>query len=76
MKTRNPDHACWRLAAIYRCCIRFGMDSAWALRQVRGVSPDGGRDHMVANWFTDMDRIRELHQRRMPVEESCLAMAA
>ncbi|CAN0566646.1 unnamed protein product [Laminaria digitata] len=28
---RNSDMICWRVAAIYRCCLRLGMSKEWAL---------------------------------------------
>jgi len=44
----------WRMAAIYRCCIRFEAPHDWAIERVRELYPDGSRDRDVENWFTDM----------------------
>lgn len=61
--TRSLLMKAWRVAAIYRCCLRHGADEAWALRRLREIFPDGSRDHEVENWFTDMT---ELRARRQP----------
>lgn len=39
----HPDKF-WRVAAIYRCCVRFKKDMYWAeqqLKQLRNLSSDG-----------------------------------
>lgn len=54
----------WRTAAIYRCCRTRGMSRAWALEKVRGIAPDGARDHLVELWFVDIDRLRQRLQAR------------
>jgi hypothetical protein len=39
----HPDK-CWRVAAIYRCCIRYNKDMQWAhekLSEMRILSSDG-----------------------------------
>lgn len=61
---------CWRIAAIYRSCLRFGKDRSWASEKLSGLLPDAVRDEMVANWFTDM---AELQQRYRALKEEAAA---
>jgi len=58
---RNQDMICWRVSAIYRCCLRLGKSKAWALEKLREISPDGKRDHMADIWFANMDSVRRYH---------------
>lgn len=62
----HPDTS-WRLAAIYRCCVRYGMTREIALQKVVAVFrvepwPDSTRvfkaEQLVNIWFRDgrMDR--------------------
>lgn len=60
---RDPDMICWRVAAIYRCCLRMGMNKDWALKKLREVSPEGHRDHMADLWFANMDDVRAYYFR-------------
>jgi hypothetical protein len=55
---RHPDMICWRVAAIYRCCLRVGMSKEWALEKLREIAPDGKRDHMADIWFAGMNYAR------------------
>lgn len=66
---RLPERRAWRTAAIYRCCLRFGKDASWALRKIREICPDGSRDHLVENWFIDMDRLRDLREYRARIHD-------
>lgn len=52
----------WRMAAIYRCCLRYEADPQWALSRVREIHPDGSRDKEIDNWFTDMAELRQRHR--------------
>ncbi len=56
---RDPLFRSWRIAAIYRCVLNYGMQRDWALSRVRELFPDGSRDGLVDNWFTDIDSVRE-----------------
>jgi len=58
---RSPDMICWRVAAIYRSCLRLGMSKTWALEKLREIAPDGKRDHMADIWFANMDSVRRYH---------------
>ena len=58
---RKPDMICWRVAAIYRSCLRLGMSKNWALEKLREINPDGKRDHMADIWFANMDAVRRYH---------------
>lgn len=55
---RDPDMICWRVAAIYRCCLRLGMSRDWAISKLREISPEGHRDHMADLWFADIENVR------------------
>jgi hypothetical protein len=55
---RDQDMICWRVSAIYRCCLRLGMDKAWALKKLREISPEGHRDHMADVWFMNIEDLR------------------
>jgi len=54
----------WKMAAIYRCCIRYGMEKSCALAAVRKHFPDGSRDQTVEIWFQGMENIHEFLVRR------------
>jgi len=58
---RNPDMICWRVSAIYRCCLRLGMDKDWALEKLREICPEGHRDHMADLWFSNIEDVRRFH---------------
>lgn len=62
---RNPDMTCWRVAAIYRCCLRLGMSKDWAVEKLREISPGGQRDHMADVWFMGIEDARRHYQRRV-----------
>ncbi|MCW3784292.1 hypothetical protein [Defluviimonas salinarum] len=72
---QDATRTCWRMAAIYRCCIRYGKDEAWALRKVREIFPSGSRDAVVTNWFTDMAALQERHLRLNSAVEDAPGMA-
>jgi hypothetical protein len=55
---RNPDMICWRVSAIYRCCLRLGMSKEWAVSKLREISPEGHRDHMADLWFANIESVR------------------
>lgn len=63
-RLRQSGMRFWRMAAIYRCCIRFGKDHAWALDKVREIFPDGARDSVVDNWFVDMGVLQARYRSR------------
>lgn len=74
---RNPDMICWRVSAIYRCCLRLGMSKDWALEKLREISPEGHRDHMADVWFANMDSVRRFHMaQHAAAQEPALQMAA
>ena len=56
---RDPIFRSWRIAAIYRCVLNHEMPRDWALMRVREIFPDGSRDSLVDNWFTDIDSVRD-----------------
>lgn len=63
LRVRHPDMVCWRVAAIYRCCIRFGKTKAWALDRLREISPEGRRDSVADNWWMDMAQLQQRYAR-------------
>jgi hypothetical protein len=73
---RDPLWRAWRMAAIYRCCLRYEKDEAWALEKVREVHPDGSRDGMVGIWFMGMEEFRASWRLQSPVVDESYAMAA
>jgi hypothetical protein len=74
---RDPLWRAWRMAAIYRCCIRFAKDEAWALEKVREIHPDGSRDALVGVWFMGMADLQAGWRRDHPrVEAQNFALAA
>lgn len=54
----DAARTCWRVAAIYRCCLRHGASPSWARDRLREIYPDGSRDHLVEAWFLGMDLLR------------------
>ncbi|MFX4300314.1 hypothetical protein [Pseudosulfitobacter pseudonitzschiae] len=58
---RNSDMICWRVAAIYRCCLRLGMSKEWALEKLREICPEGHRDHMADVWFSNIEDVRRYY---------------
>ncbi len=70
---RDADMICWRVSAIYRCCLRLGMPKSWALEKLREISPDGKRDHMTGVWFSNIESVRSYYFSRIqtadPVQE-------
>ena len=60
----DATRTCWRVSAIYRCCLRYEASPEWALGRLRDIFPDGTRDHMVDVWFMGMEGLRA--RRRMP----------
>lgn len=74
----DATRTCWRVAAIYRCCLRYDATPEWALGRLREIFPDGTRDHMVDVWFMGMEDLRA--RRRMleasEPEAQTLSMAA
>lgn len=63
----------WRMAAIYRCCLRHEADPEWALMRVREIYPDGSRDREVDNWFTDMAELRQHHRPQTDFPQLAIA---
>lgn len=55
---RGQDMICWRVSAIYRCCLRLGMSKDWAIEKLREICPEGHRDHMADVWFANMEDVR------------------
>ena len=45
----DATRTCWRVAAIYRCCLRYDASPEWAIGRMREIFPDGTRDHMVGH---------------------------
>lgn len=44
---QGAERTCWRMAAIYRVCVRQDVTRAWVLRRIREVFPCGTRDNMA-----------------------------
>lgn len=59
LRDRDPIYQCWRIAAIYRCVLRYGCDRDWALKRVREAAPDGRKDHLVDLWFLGLENFRK-----------------
>lgn len=70
---RDPIYRCWRVAAIYRCVIRYGKPFDWAIEEMRRLYPDHSRDAVVENWFVDIDRIRVRVPAGPEIEEPRMA---
>lgn len=62
-RRRYPDMICWRVSAIYRCCIRYRKSKDWALEKLREISPEGHRDIMANIWWMDMADLQDRHGR-------------
>lgn len=60
LRDRDPVYQCWRVAAIYRCVLRYDKGRDWALQHLRALDPTGRKDHLVDVWF--MGGIRILPQ--------------
>lgn len=75
---RDRDMICWRVSAIYRCCLRLGMSREWALEKLREISPEGHRDHMVNVWFANIEDVRRhyMDSKSTPSDEEIFDMAA
>jgi len=58
LRDRDPIYQCWRVAAIYRCVLRYGKDRDWALRHLRELDPTGRKDYMVDVWFMGIEQTR------------------
>ena len=73
----DAGKTCWRVSAIYHCCIRFGKSRTWALLKIREIFPDGTRDVLVENWWSDMSNLQERHVRlSMPEPATALRRMA
>lgn len=57
LRDRDPIYQCWRVAAIYRCVLRYGKGRDWALQRLRDLDPSGRKDHLVDIWFLGLDRV-------------------
>lgn len=69
MKIADPVlRRAWRMAAIYRLCLRRSLSRDWALQKVRDIAPDGSRDYVVGLWFTDMARLQQRHRDKVAVQ--------
>lgn len=77
-RPRHPDMICWRVSAIYRCCLRYRMSKDWALEKLREISPEGHRDIMAEIWFTDIGQLQDRYaaQKAQTEEKLSLPMAA
>lgn len=51
LRNKDPIFQCWRVAAIYRCVLRYGKGRDWALARLRDLDATGRKDHMVDVWF-------------------------
>ena len=54
----------WRVGAIYRSCVRYGMTAETALHHMRELftinsGRRGSAENLVGIWFRDMDKRRE-----------------
>lgn len=58
LRDRDPIFQCWRVAAIYRCVLRYGKGRDWALRHLRDLDPTGRKDHLVEVWFMGVEQTR------------------
>jgi hypothetical protein len=75
LRDRDPIYQCWRVAAIYRCVLRYGKNRDWALRHLRELDPAGRKDHLVEIWFMGIGLIGR--PRRDPDEAAeALPLAA
>jgi hypothetical protein len=72
---RNRDMICWRVSAIYRCCLRLGKSKTWALEKLREISPEGKRDHMADIWFANIEEVRRYHFSCTEAQEDMPEMA-
>lgn len=75
LRDRDPIYQCWRVAAIYRCVLRYRKDRAWALHQLRDLDPSGRKDHLVDVWFMGIEQTRASLRRSSPRIET-LPLAA
>lgn len=75
LRDRDPIYQCWRVAAIYRCVLRYGKDRDWALRHLRELDPTGRKDHMVDIWLMGIEQARPV-RRHADEEPSALPLAA
>jgi len=78
LRRRHPDMICWRVSAIYRCCLRYRKSKDWALEKLREISPEGHRDIMADIWFTDIAQLQDRHdaERHLKEENLSLPLAA
>lgn len=75
LKDRDPIYQCWRVAAIYRCVMRYGKDREWALHHLRDLDPTGRKDHLVNVWFMGIEQTRSSLPSSSPRAET-LPLAA
>jgi hypothetical protein len=47
LRERDPIFQCWRVAAIYRCVLRYGMSPDVARAHLRALDPTGRKDHLL-----------------------------
>lgn len=69
LRDRDPIYQCWRVAAIYRCVLRYRKDRAWALHHLRALDPSGRKDHLVDVWFMGIEQTRASSPRPSPRSE-------
>ena len=73
LRERDPIYQCWRVAAIYRCVLRYGKGPDWALRHLRELDPTGRKNHLIGVWFMGIERIQK---RPAPAQEPSFRLAA
>lgn len=71
LRDRDPILMCWRVAAIYRCVLRYKKPREWALEKLREIAPDGSRDQMLDIWYLGIERLWDKTSQRpdLPVRQ-------
>ena len=65
LQGQDAAQSCWRVAAIYRCCLRLGMGREWAAEKIYAFLPEGSREAMLDSWFTDMDALHAYYRAKI-----------
>lgn len=67
---------CWRVAAIYRCCLHYGASEAWARERLAEIFPHRPVEEIVHNWFVDMPALRRRYSLRLSTKANFMQAAA
>lgn len=73
---QGPEQTCWRMAAIYRVCLRRDVTRSWVQRKIREVFPCGSRDGMADIWMAHQSLMQRTRREMTDTLTASAARAA